>query len=176
MARHVLTATAKTVNWGYYCPRKKPILTVASGDTLEVHAEPGVRFLEGPIEKLASPELRDIVANGERDLGGHILNGPVAVEGARPGDVLEVRIRDVRPRYDWGFNVIRPMLGGLPEDFPYTRLVVVKIDAKADHGMKGSGIGLALTRELVTKLGGEIRVDSVPGQGSTFRFTLAAAP
>jgi len=160
MARHVLTATAKTVNWGYYCPRKKPILTVASGDTLEVHAEPGVRFLEGPIEKLASPELRDIVENGERDLGGHILNGPVAVEGARPGDVLEVRIRDVRPRYDWGFNVIRPMLGGLPEDFPYTRLVVVKIDARAGTGDWGAGVKVPLAPFF-----GNLGVAPPPGMG-----------
>ncbi|MBI3127607.1 MAG: acetamidase/formamidase family protein [Candidatus Tectomicrobia bacterium] len=144
MARHELTATAKTVNWGYYCPKKKPVLTAASGDTVVIHAEPGVRTLEGPIEKLASPELRDIVENGERDLGGHILTGPVAVQGAMPGDVLEVRIRDVRLRYDWGFNVVRPLLGGLPEDFPHTRLVIVKLDAKAGTGDWGAGVKVPL--------------------------------
>ena len=48
---------------------------------------------------------------------GHILTGPVAVEGAEPGDVLEVRIVDVRLRQDWGYNVIRPLAGTIPDDF-----------------------------------------------------------
>jgi acetamidase/formamidase len=48
---------------------------------------------------------------------GHILTGPVAVEGALPGDVLEVEILDVQLRQDWGYNVIRPLAGTLPDEF-----------------------------------------------------------
>ena len=51
---------------------------------------------------------------------GHILTGPVAVEGAEPGDVLEVDILDVQLRQDWGYNLIRPLAGTLPDDFHET--------------------------------------------------------
>ncbi len=45
--------------------------------------------------------------------------GPVAIEGAEPGDVLEVRIERIELGADWGFCAIRPLVGTLPEDFPY---------------------------------------------------------
>ena len=52
---------------------------------------------------------------------GHILTGPIAVEGAVPGDVLEVDILDVQLRQDWGYNLIKPLAGTLPDDFHETR-------------------------------------------------------
>jgi acetamidase/formamidase len=54
------------------------------------------------------PELLDIHARSERMLPGHILTGPVAVAGAKAGQVLEVHILDVKLRQDWGWNLIRP--------------------------------------------------------------------
>jgi acetamidase/formamidase len=51
------------------------------------------------------PELDEVHAKNERMVPGHILTGPVAVEGARPGDVLEVEILDVSLRQDWGYNL-----------------------------------------------------------------------
>ena len=62
-------------------------------------------------------------AKSERMLPGHILTGPIAVKGAEPGDVLEVDILDVQLRQDWGYNVIRPLAGTLPDDFHETRLL-----------------------------------------------------
>jgi acetamidase/formamidase len=59
---------------------------------------------------------------------GHIMTGPVAVKGAAPGDVLEVRILDIRLRQDWGWNAIRPLLGALPDEFPDTRLLHIPLD------------------------------------------------
>ena len=59
---------------------------------------------------------------------GHILTGPVAVKGATPGKVLEVKIVDVQLRQDWGFNVIRPLSGALPYDFDETRYLNIPID------------------------------------------------
>ena len=50
-------------------------------------------------------------------LPGHILTGPVAVRGAEPGDVLEVRIIDIALGCDWGWNAIRPNAGTLPRIF-----------------------------------------------------------
>ena len=144
MAAHVITQNPDNIQWGYYDADLPPILTVASGDALEIHTEPGIRTLESPIRERASENLRDIAERGKRDLGGHILTGPIALEGAVAGDVLEVRFLDVWPRYDWGFNVIRPLSGGLPEDFPYSRTVIVEIDKETNTGDWGAGVKVPL--------------------------------
>lgn len=60
---------------------------------------------------------------------GHILTGPVAVEGAMPGDVLQIDILDVRLRQDWGYNFIRPLAGTLPQDFAQTHHTTIPLDA-----------------------------------------------
>ena len=46
--------------------------------------------------------------------GSHILTGPVAVRGAKAGQVLEVRIKDIDLHYDWGYNAIRPLPARCP--------------------------------------------------------------
>jgi len=144
MARHELTAGPATVHWGYYDASLKPVLTVDPGDTLVVHTESGREEYLPLLGKRASQALRDILGKVPQGPGPHILTGPVAVRGARPGDVLEVRIREVKPRYDWGYNIIRPLAGGLPEDFPYTRSVIVDIDSKGGTGDWGAGVKVPL--------------------------------
>ena len=73
---------------------------------------------------------------------GHILTGPVAIEGAEPGDVLEVEILDVRLRQDWGYNLIRPLAGTLPDDFHEARLINIPL-----YALLGWSV-YALSREL----------------------------
>jgi signal transduction histidine kinase len=51
-----------------------------------------------------------------------------------------------------------------------------QLGAKHQHNMKGSGIGLALTKALVIKQGGTIHVRSTPGEGSTFEIAFEVAP
>ena len=51
-------------------------------------------------------------------LGAHILTGPVAVEGAEPGDVLQIEILSIEPRQNWGYTRIRPLAGTLARGFP----------------------------------------------------------
>jgi acetamidase/formamidase len=74
------------------------------------------------------PELLDIHARLPMLMPGHILTGPIAVEGAMPGDTLEVRIIDVQLRQDWGYNVIRPLAGTLPDDFETLRHLNIPLD------------------------------------------------
>src|SRR5205814_992208 len=63
------------------------------------------------------PELLEVHAKAQRRVPGHILTGPVGVGGAKPGDVLEIRIIDVALRQDWGYTYVRPLAGALPNDF-----------------------------------------------------------
>ena len=64
-------------------------------------------------------------------LGPHILTGPVAVSGAKPGDTLEVRIDAIELGADWGFCGHRPLAGTLPEDFPDRFLSHIPVDRAA---------------------------------------------
>jgi acetamidase/formamidase len=106
---HHLAATPATVAWGYYWSEAKPVMRIASGDTLE--AETMLTSTPDRLEKAGVPpgevqaSLRAIVTQvTDKGPGGHILTGPVYVEGAEPGDVLEVRILAVRPAIDYGYN------------------------------------------------------------------------
>ena len=90
------------------------------------------------------PELAEIHARNERMVPGHILTGPIAVEGAEPGDVLEVDILDVQLRQDWGYNLIRPLAGTLPDDFHETRLLNIPLDRERMVGRMPWGLDLPL--------------------------------
>lgn len=144
MATHELIATPETVHWGYYDATTKPVMKIASGDTLIVRTESGRADLFDELGDRASEEVRAIFAKVKKGPGAHIMTGPVFVDGARPGNVLEIRIKDIQPRYDWGYNGFRPLVGGLPEDFPYTRVVVVNVDAEAGTGDWGAGVKVPL--------------------------------
>lgn len=144
MATRELDTTVDTCHWGFYDAALPPVLTIASGDALVVKTESGRKdFLQAHPERI-SGNLREILETMAPDPGPHIMTGPVAVEGARPGDALEVRIHDVKPRYDWGYNGFRPLMGGLPEDFPYARVALVEIDGVSGTGDWGAGIHVPL--------------------------------
>ena len=128
---HELQSSPETCHWGFFDAALKPALEVESGDTVTIHCLSGAPEIlpKPPLEVL--PEHRAVHAKLTPKLGRHILTGPVGVAGAEPGDVLEVRIRAVQPRVNWGWNVQRPLLGSLPEDFPYYRLLHIPIDRNA---------------------------------------------
>ncbi len=117
---HRLEATPATVAYGYYWAEATPVLRVASGDIIDVdtlltNSPAGLERAGVPPEKV-QVSLRRIVAEvtGERrGPGGHILTGPVYVEGALPGDVLEVKILSVDLPIDYGYN---GCAGFLPEN------------------------------------------------------------
>lgn len=144
MARYDLIAGPGTVQWGFYDPVHTPVLTVSSGDVLTVQTESGWRDFVDFYGSRVSRELLDIFDHCQKGEGGHILCGPVAIEGAIPGDTLEVRILDIRPRYDWGYNSFRPLAGGLPEEFPYGRTVIVEVDTEEGTGDWGAGVRVPL--------------------------------
>jgi acetamidase/formamidase len=130
MATHRLDASRHTVRWGYFGADVAPKLTVKSGDTVEMLTVSGREgVLPPPGSGLKIPEaLADVLAHVQPEVGPHILTGPVAVEGAEPGDTLEVRIERIDPAADWGYNAVRPLVGTLPEDFPVTRVLHIPVD------------------------------------------------
>ncbi len=125
---HELHASPETVHWGYFEASLAPVLSVESGDRVTMHcltAEPEDLPRTG-FE--IPPELTEVHARCERGPGPHFMTGPVWVDGAKVGDTLEVRILDVQVRVDWGWNLIQPLLGTLPEDFPALRRLHIHLD------------------------------------------------
>ena len=127
--QHSLTASPETVHWGYFDAKLKPQLTIDSGETVTLHCVSGGPGEVGHRTDLM-PEHRAILDKVKPYLGPHILTGPVAVRGAKRGDTLEVRIKDVQLRTDWSYNGIKPLRGTLPEDFPMLRILQIPLDRK----------------------------------------------
>lgn len=125
---HVVESNDKTVRLGVYDTTLDPILKVDSGDTISYpntwshflnQLQPGV-----PIETLA--KLR--VSNPGH--GPHSIIGPIYINNAEPGDVLEVRYKRMRP-FDWGVVFNNPGslgTGLLAQDFPEGQVKYLKLD------------------------------------------------
>jgi len=145
MQRHHLKASAETCHWGFFDAARKPVLTIDSGDHVTVDSLSGAPEVIPTSGFHVPPELAEVHAGAERFAGGpHILTGPIAVKGAKPGQVLEVRILDVKLRQDWGYNAIRPLLGTLPDDFHETRVIHIPLDGKRGIGRLPWGLELPL--------------------------------
>lgn len=144
MQHHHLGAGPDTVHWGWFDAAQPPVVTIDSGDRITVQSVSG-----GPANLPGEgfhvpPELYQIHERVQRKLPGHILTGPVAVRGAEPGDVLEVRILDIRLRQDWGYTFVRPLAGALPNDFPTGEQMIVALDRERNVGRLPWGTELPL--------------------------------
>jgi acetamidase/formamidase len=144
-----LLPTPKTVAWGYYDATTPPVMRVRSGDTVEVHtlivSTPPRLEKAGLPPAEVEPALREIFTQvTNKGPGGHILTGPIHVEGAEPGDVLEVNIKAIRLAIPYAYNAFSPGRGFLPEDFPYARMKIVRLDEKRMVGLFAPGIEVPL--------------------------------
>ena len=104
-----LEATPTTVAYGHYWAETKPILTINSGDIIDVDTL--LTSTPDRLEKAGVPpseiqaSLRAIVEQvTDRGPGGHILTGPVYVNGAEPGDALEVKVLSIDLPIAYGYN------------------------------------------------------------------------
>jgi acetamidase/formamidase/AraC-like DNA-binding protein len=167
---HLLRATANTIHWGYFSHDLKPVLELDSGDTVTIEtltqhaADDWARMVQGDPgaesvfhwsatrknvdRRGAGPMDASIYGRGAGEgFGVHICTGPIAVRGAEPGDVLEVRIIDIRPRRCanpkfagrafgsnaaawWGFHY-RELL---TEPKPREVVTIYELDAEATAG------------------------------------------
>ena len=145
----VLKPGPKTVAWGYYDASTPPVLRVKSGDVVEIHtlitSSPArleaAGLPPGDVET-ALREIHQEVTN--KGPGGHILTGPVFVEGAEPGDTLEVKIEAIRLAIPYAYNAFSPGRGFLPEDFPYARMRIIPLDEKRMVARFAPGIEIPL--------------------------------
>ena len=116
---HDLKARKNTVHWGYFDAGLAPALRVRSGDLVQIEA---VTHHAGDAPDLLMDEairqlFRDI-PEADRNPGVHIMTGPIFVQDARPGDMLEVRYLSMRPRFLYGSNLAAswgPALRRFPE-------------------------------------------------------------
>jgi acetamidase/formamidase len=131
---HHLAATPATVTIGYFDAKVSPVLRVKSRDTVELETlvSSGLKRLvdAGVPPDQIQPVLRDIDREVKKNphWGAHLLTGPIFVEDAAPGDVLEVRLKSIEMAVPYAVNTIQPGAGTLPDEFPYARFKVTQLD------------------------------------------------
>jgi acetamidase/formamidase len=129
---HVLPATSKTVDWGYFDASLSPALKIKSGDMVQIEA---VTHHAGDAPDLlmdqAIRKLYSEIPEADRNPGVHIMTGPIYVEDARVGDMLEVRYLDMKPRLLYGSNLAANW-GYLYKEFgEKERVTIYSIDANS---------------------------------------------
>lgn len=114
-ATHHLPSTLATVHRSVISPKFDPVLRIKSGDTviLDTVSHGGLTSND-PVKFFGAAGIpkRDVLDDAvqiaklpyDKSFGGHVLTGPIYMENAEPGDMLEVRIRAVKPRVYYGVN------------------------------------------------------------------------
>jgi len=133
---HTLPATSSTVEWGHYAANAKPALTIQSGDTVTIQTlstcGPNERMIAEGVKPEDIPAYNEEVYKNypaaDKGPGGHILTGPVAIEEAEPGDVLEVQILKINIDAPFACNGFALHRGFLPMDYPYSRSRIIPLD------------------------------------------------
>lgn len=145
---HHLKASPETVVIGNYSAASKPVLNVKSGDTVEIDTVSGSpeNFRRLGLKDNEIPEAliaiqRDVKQRGP---GGHILTGPVYIEGAEPGDTLEIHIEKITLPVPWAYNGFRMTAGFLPEDFTHSGSKLIRLDREKMLGHFAPGIDIPL--------------------------------
>jgi acetamidase/formamidase len=146
---HDLKLLPENVHWGYYDAARAPVLRIASGDTVraETMVARGLQRLRAAgVQEDEIPDALKAVERAvtDRGPGAHPLTGPIWIEGAEPGDVLEVRIVGFEYLHPYGVSGFIPGSGTLPEDFPYTRFQLVRFNLREATAAFAPGITLKL--------------------------------
>ncbi|MEU9884533.1 acetamidase/formamidase family protein [Sphaerisporangium sp. NPDC051011] len=152
----VLKTTRETAIWGHYPDDRPPVLTVASGAVVTIDAVNmfGASAPEGPVAYFEAlgvpagevlPELAEVAANPRPPgASGHILTGPIHVEGAKPGDVLEIQVLDVSPRVAYGVNATGPGAGACGDLLEEVSVRLLRLDETGRHYRFADGITIPL--------------------------------
>lgn len=142
---HMLPATLDTVQWGWFDINEKPKLTIDSGDTVSIET-----MMHSHDKIQPGMSMEQIVALRKANPGGgpHSLTGPIYVNGAEPGDVLEIRILKIVPKaFGINFNLPGtdfPTIGALASEMPEAYVNFMKLDVNKMQTEFKPGITLDL--------------------------------
>jgi acetamidase/formamidase len=152
-----LRSTPETVLWGYIAANLPPVLTIESGATVEIEAlsHQGLTTGKDPENFFAAygigsgevlADAKTVYAEVKRPKGAsvHILTGPIYVEGAEPGDTLEVRVLDIKFRVPYGVNNTGPGKGVLPALLKEPSAKLIRIDLERRVALFSSDIEIPL--------------------------------
>ncbi|MCB0488185.1 MAG: acetamidase/formamidase family protein [Cyclobacteriaceae bacterium] len=144
---HQLNASPSTIVWGNYWSESKPALTIKPGEYVRVHTliTSNPERLEGaglPADQVEK-ELRDVQSITDRGPGGHLLTGPIYIEGAEPGDVLEVKIHAIDLAIPYGYNAIGQN-GFLSDEIFDRKMMIIPLDKQKMIGHFVNGIDIPL--------------------------------
>jgi acetamidase/formamidase len=178
----MLPATPETVHWGYFDQSLAPVLTVPPGAIISLEA---VTHHAGDAPDLLMDERieRLYTEVDDRGPGPHILTGPVAVEGALPGDILQVSILSLAPRLGYGSNLAAHW-GHLYPDFGKERVTIWSIDpdlgsASAEFAFDWKTTPLANQPGTIVPPGSLVREPALAGVATDLRphlGTMGVAP
>ena len=153
VGRLKLTSSPSTVVWGNYWAGAKPVLRIKSGDRVEIltmsTSSPAALARVGVKDEDIQPEWKDIYAHQppreERGPGGHVLTGPIYIEGAEPGDTLEVRIQKIKLATPYAYNGFGPTRGVLINgEFKQGKSRLIPLDLKRNMAEFAPGIEIPL--------------------------------
>ena len=152
-----LRSTPETVSWGWIAADLPPVLRIQSGQTVRIDTvtNQGINTKQDPVTYFAAAGIRpeqvlqdakDIFSKVQRaeGAGPHILTGPIYVEDAQPGDMLEVRILDVEFRVPYGVNSTGPAWGVLPDLLAQPQLKIIKLDLERRVALFSSNVEVPL--------------------------------
>jgi acetamidase/formamidase len=143
----ILNPSVTTVVWGYYWSAAAPVLRVHSGDYVKVHtlltSTPERLEAAGLPASQVEKELRDVQAVKDRGPGGHVLTGPIYIEEAEPGDVLEVKINSIELAISYGYNAIGQN-GFLSDEIFDRKMKIIPLDKEKMLGHFADGIDIPL--------------------------------
>ncbi len=199
----------EVISWGFLPNRDaEPVMVVRSGDcvTIEQISHEGILPDQGnpydffaswniPQEDILDDQLMVFEEVEQKGEGPHVVTGPVAIEDAEPGDILEVRCLEIAPRVYYGVNSARHGKGSLPEIYPldgddlYSNLLTFDLDRGIGHFPAGTGIEVPLkpfmgivgvapdTSEMVNSVppdvyGGNLDVKRLMTAGSTAYYPV----
>ena len=144
---YVLDPGPATVVWGSYWSEMPPVLRVRSGDYVKVRtvltSNPERLEAAGVPPDQVEKELRAVQAVKDRGPGGHVLTGPIYIEEAEPGDILEVRFQAIQLAIPYGYNAIGQN-GFLSDEIFDRKMRIIPLDREKMIGHFAEGIDIPL--------------------------------
>ena len=146
-----LPAHFDTVHFGFHDASLAPVLTIESGEDVLISTVSADPSHDVPAEWLPK-QIQDIYTRAQRGTGPHILTGPVAVNGAKPGEVLQVDILDIRLTQNYGYNDVSPLKGMFGSETPVRKTTIIPIDLETGLAEIAPGLRIP-TRPFFGQMG-----------------------